>query len=160
MRPILLSGLLLLAACGGSDPRSLSNQGYALLGKGDARGALAKFDAALSGLAPSSPDYLRTAIGRCEALAKTNGAQAQRAFLDLAAAMPAKIGEDDYSLVCSRLLEGGFTLEAVEVMHAGNTRFEGSKKMADTLAAVQAAARREKTPDALKRLESLGYAGG
>jgi hypothetical protein len=160
MRPLLLSALVLLAACGGSDPRALSSEGHALLGKGDAQGALTKFEAALAGIDSSNPEYLRASIGRCEALARTDGPKARQAFLDLAAQLPAKVGEDDYSLICSRLLEGGFTVDAVEVMDSGNKRFPGSKRMAETLIAVQAAAKRDKTPDALKKLESLGYAGG
>jgi len=160
MRHLLPIALLFLAACGGSDPKSLSSEGFAALGKGDAKGALTKFDAALDGLESTHPEYLRASLGRCEALARTDGAGAKAAFLGLAQKLPAKVGEDDYSLVCSALIQGGFTVEAVEVMDAGNQRFKGSKKMKETLDAVMAAAKREKTPDALKKLESLGYAGG
>jgi len=151
--------LLLLVACGGSDPTSSANEGFAALGKGDAQGALAKFDAALDGLDTGNPQYLRASIGRCEALAQIDGAKASKSFLDLAVKVPAKIGEDDYSLICSKLLQGGFTLEAIDVMDAGKKRFPGSKKMEDTLVAVQAAAKKQSTPDALKKLASLGYAG-
>lgn len=162
---LLPVALLFLAACsGGSSSASVApktSEGYAALGKGDAKTALAKFDEALSGIDASHPEYLRAALGRCEALAKVDGAKAKAAFLDLATKVPAKVGEDDYSLVCARLLESEEnTVIAVEVMHEGKQRFPNSKKMEDTLVAVQAAAKRAKTPDALKKLESLGYAGG
>jgi len=151
--------LLFLAACGGSGSTALSSEGFAALGKGDAQGALAKFDAALDGLDSAHPEFLRASIGRCEALAKIDGQKASKSFLDLASKMPAKVGEDDYSLICSRLLQGGFTLEAIDVMDAGRKRFAGSKKMEETLVAVQAAAKKQSSPDALNKLKGLGYAG-
>ncbi|MCY2958798.1 MAG: hypothetical protein NTY35_01435 [Planctomycetota bacterium] len=160
MRSILSIALLFLAACGGSDPKSLSSEGYAALGKGDAKSALTKFDAALQGLEATHPEYLRASLGRCEALARTDGAGAKAAFLDLAKKLPAKVGEGDYGLVCSAMLQGGFTLDAIDVMDAGNKRFPTSAKMKATHDAVVAAANREATPEALKKLDSLGYAGG
>lgn len=160
MRPLLLFALLFLAACGGSDPKSLTSEGYTALGKGDAKAALSKFDAALSGLEATHPEYLRAALGRCEALARTDGAGAKKAFLDLVAKVPDKVREDDYGLVCSAMLQGGFTLDAIDVMDSGNKRFPTSAKMKATKDAVVAAANREATPEALRKLDSLGYAGG
>lgn len=159
MRPHLSIALLFLAACGGSDPKALTGEGYAALGKGDAKSALAKFDEALEGMATTDSEYFRAAVGRCQAQAKTDGPSAKKSMADLVAKLPSKVDEDIYSLICANLLQGGFTVEAVEVMHDGNQRFKGSKKMKDTLDAVMNAAKREKTPDALKKLESLGYAG-
>ena len=68
--------------------------------------------------------------------------------------------EDDYGLVCSWLIQSGFVLDAIDVMTAGDRRFPGSEKMKAILKAVQEAANRAETPDALKKLDSLGYAGG
>lgn len=155
--------LLFVAACGGSssgsstEVRGKTSEGFAALGKGDAKTALSKFDAALVGLDATNPEFLRASLGRCEALAKTDGEAAKKAFLELVDKVPAQIGEDDYGLVCSRLIEGGFTVTAVEVMHEGNQRFKGSKKMATILEAVKAAAERASDPAALKALEGLGY---
>jgi len=159
MKHLVPIALLLLAACGPSDPKALADEGNSALGKGDAKSALAKFDEALVGLDPSHEQYVRASIGRCEALAKTDGPAAVKSFLELAGKVPAKVGEGDYSLICSKLLQGGFTLEAIDVMDAGKKRFVGSKKMEETLVAVQAAAKKQSTPDALKKLASLGYAG-
>lgn len=159
MKHLVPIALLLLAACSGSDPKTLADEGNAALGKGDAKGAFAKFDEALVGLDTSHDQYVRVSIGRCEALAETDGPAAVKSFLELAVKVPAKITETDYSLICSRLLQGGFTLEAIDVLDAGKKRFVGSKKMEETLVTVQAAAKKQSTPDALKKLASLGYAG-
>jgi len=160
MRNLLPLALLGLAACGGSDPESLVREGAAALGKGDAGSALSRFDDALDGLPSTDPIYLRAALGRCEALARTDGALAREAFLELAAKLPDKVREDDYGLVCSWLIQGGFTLDAIDVMKAGDTRFPNSAQMMTTLDAVIAAANRADTPDALKKLETMGYVGG
>lgn len=160
MRQLLPIALLFLAACSGSDPKALTSEGYAALGKGDYRGALSKFDDAIAGLKPSDKDYLRAALGRCEALARVDDKAAKAAFLELAKQAPDQVVERDYSRLCNQLIQGGFTVTAVEVMDAGNQRFKGSKEMKETLDAVMAAAKRDKTPDALRKLESLGYAGG
>jgi len=160
MRNLLPLALLVLAACGGSDPESLVRDGAASLGKGDAGSALSAFEDALDGLATTDRDYLPAALGRCQALARTDGARARQAFLELAAKVPEKVREDDYGLVCSWLNQGGFVLDALDVMKAGDVRFPGSEKMKAILKAVMDAANRADTPDALKKLDSLGYAGG
>ena len=161
-----LSGLLTVAvlltatACSGSDPAALTSEGYAALGKGDNSGALSKFESALSGLDAQHPEYLRAALGRCRALAHVDPPRARSSFLDLAKAMPAKIGEDDYSLICNELLQVGATIDAIDVMKAGHDRFPKSPKMEAMVSAVEAAAKREKSPEALNKLKGLGYAGG
>lgn len=159
MRPYLSIALLFLAACGGSDPKALTGEGYAALGKGDAKSALSKFDEALAGLDAKHPEYVRASLGRCQALAKTDGAAAKKAFLELVARNAQGVREDDYGLVCSDMLQAGFTMDAIDVMDAGQQRFPESPRMIATKQAVVEAAKREKTPDALKKLESLGYAG-
>lgn len=159
MRNLLPLALLVLAACGGSDPESLVRDGAAALGKGDAGSALSKYEAALADLPATDPKYLRAALGRCQALARTNGARARQAFLELAAKVPEKVREDDYGLVCSWLIQSGFVLDAIDVMTAGDRRFPGSEKMKAILKAVQDAANRADTPEALKKLEDMGYVG-
>ncbi len=153
--PILV--LILLAACSGSDPKSLTSDGYAALGRGDDAKALSKFESALNGLGTEHPQYRRAALGRCEALTKVDAARARAAFLDLAKVVPEQVNEDDYSLMCNALLQVDANLHAVEVMHAGRDRFKGSKKMEAILEAVLNAAKRARTPEALQRLTDLGY---
>jgi hypothetical protein len=160
MRSCLPFALVFLAACGGSDPKTLTSEGYALLGKGDARGALARFETALDGLAPASPDYARASLGRCVALARTDGSAAKAAFLDLAQRAPDVVREDDYGLVCSEMVQADFLVDAVDVMDAGMQRYPESPRMIATKEALEAAAKSAKTPDALKKLQTLGYAGG
>lgn len=160
MRHLLPIALLFLAACGSSDPKTLTSEGHAALGKGDAATALEKFDAALAKMNPKDAEYARADLGRCQALAKSDGAAARKAFFEYVARNGTKVREDDYGLVCSDLLQGGFTLDAIDIMDAGQKRFPESPRMIATKEAVVAAAKREKTPDALKKLESLGYAGG
>jgi len=156
----VLGGLL---ACGGSGSgasKSLASEGYTALGKGEARGALVKFDAALAGLSASDSEYARAALGRCEALALIDGAAARQAFLDWAAKSPAQVREDDYGLVCARLLQADNRLDAMDVMKAGLDRFPESKRMAATYDQVDAATKRANKPEELKKLASFGYTGG
>lgn len=159
MKQFASIALVFLVACSGSDPKTLNDEGNAALGKGDAKSALSKFDAALAGLDPAHEQYVRAALGRCEALAKTDGPAAAKSFLTLADRAPTKVMEDDYRIVCGALSRGGFPLDALEVSDAGIKRFPTSEKMKMTHEAILHAAKSEKTPDALKKLESLGYAG-
>jgi len=158
--PAVLLLLLLLASCGGSGPGVLREEGYIALGKGDYAGALSKFDSAITGLDRQHPEYLRIDLGRIRALCHVDAARARTAFLELAKAMPAKVGEGDYSLICSELLQVGATLDAIDVMKAGHDRFPESPKMKSMIKAVEEAAAREATPEALNKLKGLGYAGG
>lgn len=160
MRPLLAFPILMLVACGGSDSQALTSEGYAALGKGDARLALTRFDSALADMTTDSPDYLRASIGRCRALARTDGPAATQSFLQLAQRVPAQISEDDYSLICSEQLRGEFRMDAMDVMKAGEARFPDSAKMKATVAAVIAATERAALPEELQKLATLGYAGG
>lgn len=160
MRPLLAFALLLLAACGGSDSKALTSEGYAALGKGDAKAALSSFDAALAEMSADHAEYARASLGRCQALAKSDGAAARQAFLDLAAKAPGSVREDDYGLICSRLLNGGFRMDAMDIIKAGDERYPTSAKMKETRDAVIEAAEREALPEELQKLATLGYAGG
>lgn len=147
----------LAAGCSGSDPKALTNEGYAALGKGDMASALSKFDKALEGLDTKHDQYLRATLGRCEALAKTDPARAKTTFFQVTMAQPEKVREDDYSLVCNALLQAGATLDAIDVMKAGHDRFPESPKMIAMVEAVKSAAKREKTSEAVEKLKSMGY---
>lgn len=156
MRPYLSIALLFLAACGGSDPKALTGEGYAALGKGDAKSALTKFDEALPHLDPATSDYYRAALGRCRALAKMDPAAANKSFLEMARKLgKAVVREDDYSLICDDLIRNDGAKEAVLVMHAGMETFDKSEKMRQILDAVKRAS--ERSPAAKSALEGLGY---
>jgi tetratricopeptide (TPR) repeat protein len=156
MRQPLPIVLLFLAACGSSDPKALTSEGYAALGKGDAKAALASFDEALPKLDPKTSEYYRAALGRCQALARIDPATARTTFLELAQELgKATVREDDYSYVCDALIQADAAKEAVLVMHAGMETFDKSEKMQQILATVKAAA--ERSPAARSALEGLGY---
>ncbi len=157
MRTPTLLAALLFAACSSSDPKTLTSEGFAALHRGDAKAALVKFDAALTQLDAQDAEYLRSALGRCEALARLAPAQAKDAFLALAKAQPAKVRENDYSLICDALLRSDATMEAIDVMHAGNEHYKESSAMKATTEAVMRKAKEAKSPDALQKLKGLGY---
>lgn len=158
MRQLLPIALLVLAACGSSDPTDLTTEGYAVLNKGDAKAAIVKLDGALEKLAPTDQGYYRAALGRCQALAKIDPPAAKQSFLDLAKRLgKSTVREDDYGLLCSELVRADATVVAIEVMHAGMETFDKSEKMKQILDEVVTAAKRASTPDALKKLETLGY---
>jgi hypothetical protein len=70
------------------------------------------------------------------------------------------VREDDYGLVCSRLLQADFRVDAMDVMKAGDERFHESARMKATVEAVTAATRRAAVPEELQKLSSMGYTGG
>src|SRR6185436_9174732 len=66
LRSLLLLPLLLAPACGGSsDPKDLTEAGYAALGAGDSKAALGEFDQALAAIGSDTahPQYLRAKLG-------------------------------------------------------------------------------------------------
>lgn len=154
---LCVAGTLVLAGCSGGNPKELTSEGYAALGKGDHSGALSKFDAALGGLDTKHDQYLRATLGRCEALAKVDPARARTNFLELAKTMPEKVREDDYSLVCNALLQAKARLDAIDVMKAGHERFPESPKMLAMVEAVKSAATRENDSESVAKLKSMGY---
>lgn len=151
--------LALLTACGSSDPKTLTSDGYFAMGKGDHALAISKFDSALSGLDTNHSQYRRAALGRCEAMAHVDPKRAKTEFLELARTRPELVGEDDYGVMCDQLLGVGADLEAIAVMEAGRDRFVSSPKMDAILEAVVSAAHRAKTPEAIRELEKMGYVG-
>lgn len=156
---LAILGFLVLCACGGADPKSAIDDGYQALMKGDRAGALQAFDATLAGLDAHHPEYRRAALGRCEALAVLDAAQAKSAFLELAQTKPELVKENDYSLMCSALLGADANLEAIHVMQAGRDRFVGSANMELLLESVINASQRAETPEAMQELEKMGYIG-
>jgi hypothetical protein len=162
MRQTLTSFLLcvsVLAGCGGSDPKALTDKGTAALGSGDISGAIESFDAALQHMNPSHPEFLRASMGRCRALAGQNPKKAKDDFLALSRSTTAKVQEQDYSSIANELLKKGAAAEAVEVMDAGLRAFPESPKMQLLKKQVVEASTKSKDPAALKALKGLGYTG-
>src|SRR6185503_13446163 len=100
LRSLLLLPLLLAPACGGSsDPKDLTEAGYAALGAGDSKAALGEFDQALAAIGSDTahPQYLRAKLGAIEAKIRLDPEAAKREFLELSAGMPSQITARDFS---------------------------------------------------------------
>ena len=158
-RGILVLACLVAAACGSSDPKALTDDGAAALNSGKAKEALADFDRALQHMDSAHPDFLRASIGRCQALARTDAARAQTDFLALAQNPSAKVGAQDYTTVALDLVQSRAIGPAVAIAEAGLKRFPDSKAMKTLRDKVGAAAKKAHDPEAMKKLQGLGYAG-
>ena len=156
--PLLLLATL-IAACGGSDPKALTNEGTAALNSGDAPKAVAAFDRALEHMDAKQPDYLRAAVGRCQALARIEPERAKVDFLALANDPAVKVAEADFTAVATELVRRGALPQATSLAEAGLKRFPESAAMKSLRDLVGDAAQKSKDPAALERLKGLGYAG-
>jgi major membrane immunogen (membrane-anchored lipoprotein) len=157
--PLLLCLTTVLAACGSSDPKELTDQGSAALGSGDVSTAIERFDAALKHMDAKHPDYVRASMGRCQALVRQNPRQAKDEFLALSRTAQGHIHEQDFSAIAGELVKTGAVTEAVEVMDAGLKAFPESPQMQILKQKVVEASTKSKDPAALKALKGLGYTG-
>lgn len=153
--------LLLLGACSSSnsDPKSLTDAGSVALNKGDAKTAAEDFDKALKQMDASNPEYIRAAVGRCQALARLKQKEAKDEFLALAKAQPGKITALDFEMVADELVTRRSFQDAVAVMHAGVQMFPESPKMEKVRRVVIEESQKAADPEALKDLKGLGYIG-
>ncbi len=149
----------LIASCGGSDPKALTDAGSTALNSGDAHGAVASFDRALEHMDTANPDYLRASVGRCQALARIDPKRAEGDFLALAQAQPSRVREPDFTVVATELVRQHAIASAVAVAEAGMRSFADSPSMKTLRDLVGDAAKKASDPEALKRLKGLGYAG-
>ena len=150
---------LLVASCGSSDPKALTDSGSAALNSGDPARAVSEFDRALEHMDAGHPEYLRASIGRCQALARIDPNRAKEEFLALARAQPSKVREPDFATVAAELVRHNAITPAVAVAEAGMRMFPESPSMKSLLDLVGDAAKKASDPAALKRLKGLGYAG-
>jgi hypothetical protein len=150
--------LLVLASCGGGDPRALTDAGSAALNGGDPRLALRNFDAALAAMegAAAHPQRLEASIGRVQALARIDPKRAVEDFLALAKS-GAAVGDNDFSLVAWELMRANAMTQAVDLMHEGQLLHPQSKTMAELKEQVIAETKRKGDAGALKQLQGLGY---
>jgi hypothetical protein len=165
MRTTPLAALLLIgfAACSGS-PKSLTEDGYTALGSGDNKAALADFEKALDKIGTDTklPEYLRAALGRCQALTRIDPKKAATDFIALATAQKGKIVEGDFTLIADGLIKANTSesrLQAIEVMKAGTKLFPESTKLKQIGNQILAAAEKANDPASLKELSGLGYGG-
>ncbi len=150
--------LLVLASCGGGDPRALTDAGSAALNGGDPRLALRNFDAALAAMEGEAahPQRLEASIGRVQALARIDPKRAVEDFLALAKS-GAAVGDNDFSLVAWELMRANAMTQAVDLMHEGQLLHPQSKTMAELKDQVIAETKRKGDAGALKQLQGLGY---
>jgi hypothetical protein len=150
---------LLLASCSSSDPKSMSDAGYAALNKGDAKSALSSFDEALKelGTNTSDPVYLKAALGRCQALAKMGDKRTKDEFLALARARPTQVQVGDFSIVASELCNKHEHMVAIDILEAGKKMFPESPKIHELAKVVVASAKNAGDEAALNKLKGLGY---
>jgi len=156
--------LTALASCS-ADPKSLTDAGYANLGKGQNEAALSEFEQALAeiGSDTTDPNWLRAAIGSCQARAHVDAKRAKEEFLALARTQPGRIVEGDFSLMANEFLRVDTTesrMEAIKLMEAGKMMFPESPKLHAIGNAVYTSASRAKDDAVLKELSGLGYTGG
>lgn len=162
MRSALLSLVclfLLAASCSESNPKVLTDEGTAALGSGDARAAQGSFDAALSHMDAKHPDFLRASMGKCQALARQNPAEAKQEFLDLARKHSDLVKAQDFATIIRELVKKRALAEATEVVQAGIKMFPESPIMAAIRDEVGDEAKKSVDPAALDTLKGLGYAG-
>jgi len=159
---LLLLALLLvplgLAACSGSsDPTELTDQGYAALGKGDYPAAMEAFKDALAKLQPSDPGFVRAKMGEIEAWIRADANKAHDEFLELARSHPEEVGSREYGTVANKMVAAQQFMTAIDVLDAGIKAHAEDPKLKATMDEVKAAAQKAGDPEAIKKLQSLGY---
>jgi predicted Zn-dependent protease len=153
---------LVLPSCGGSsDPKALTDKGYAELGSGDYPAAVASFEEALAALGTDTgkPEWLRAKMGAIQARTRTDADRAAKEFLDLAAGNPGRITDKDYSVVGGRLGEAKKVDQAITVLQAGMQAYPESPHLQVLLSQLGDMAKSSGSPEALDKLKGLGYVG-
>lgn len=154
-------GLILLSACGSSDPRALADEGSTALNSGKYQEAAALYEQALAQIGdPSSPDWMRCKLGWIQAETRIDAARAKDEFLKLAASSPSRITDKEYSLVGGRLGEAGKLDEAIAVLKVGMEANPESLHLQALVKELGDKARSSGSAGALDSLKGLGYVGG
>lgn len=156
--PILLSLPLFLAACGPSDPATLTTEGYASLGSNDYSAAVESFEAALEQMSATDPGYLRARMGHIEANTQVDPARALADFLELSE-VGSQTSESDFQLVGGRLDNAKADREVQALLVVGFERYPDSQGLANLRDKVGDRIRQGDDLQALKDLEGLGYVG-
>lgn len=159
LRSFAIVALCFLPSCGGSDPKTLIDDGSKALNSGDYRAAASSFDEALAALDASSPEWLRAKLGGIQARTQIDGVKAMDEFLQLAKASPGKVTAEHFNLIGSRLGDASKLTEATKVLEVGMEMHPESPHLKALLAELGKKAEASGDPEALKNLKSLGYIG-
>ena len=164
--------LLLCTACGGqASPTESVDAGYSALNSGDYGSALASFQEALAGMAPSDEGYLSANLGYIQAQCHIDAAQAKADLLSMS--KDSGVRASDYSMVVTEIISAATAQassdsdaanvtigEAVAILQAGKDDFPDYDKWDALLKKTGDKAASLGSADALEALKGLGYVGG
>lgn len=159
---VLATLVLLLPACGGaSDPKALTDKGYAELSSGNHPAAVASFEEALAALGTdaSKPEWLRAKMGLIQARTQTDAGRAANEFLEFAAGNPSRVTDKEFSVVGGRLAEAKKLEEAYLVLDAGMRAHPESPQLQVLRQQVGKLAESSGSSEMLEKLKGLGYVG-
>jgi hypothetical protein len=166
-RRVLLAAVLALPlalalhACGGesSDPKALTDEGYAALGSGQHDDAAAKFDAALDAIGEDRQDvsYVRAKMGHVEATIRSKPAAAKDEFLEYARANPSTVTPDHFSTIGGKFAGAGKFSEAIDILDAGMKMHSESPVLVRLAETIKTAAEKAGDTGALDKMSGLGY---
>ncbi len=108
-------------ACGDADPKELTDEGYAALGRNQPEVALTWFEQALEGLGETEELRPRARMGFIKALVATDPHRARDEFLSLAKSSP--LESRDYHAVARLLANEQASFAAAEVLFAAQRKF-------------------------------------
>lgn len=164
---LLLAAPLLFTSCGGSsDPGELTDEGNQALGTGDFSAAQASFEKALEiiGDDTAHPRYLEASLGAIEAKAKADPDGALADIQALAAALPGKVTDRDYSRIASTMGSNDHLTQAIELVKFARGSFPESESLGKQIKALGDKAKAEASATGneanLKAIQGLGYGGG
>lgn len=161
----LLSLLVLVAlpACGSSDPKELTSDGYTALNSGRFRAALTDFEDALAAIGTDTAhaEYIHARLGRVEARIRIDPEAAREDFLALVETHPSALGDREYSMIGGKFANANALRDAIVVLDTGMKaqKQAGNETalLAKLLARIKEDAERAGDAGALGDLESLGY---
>ena len=156
--PALLLAAGLLAGCGSSDPASQADAAQSALSSGDAAKARAEAEAGLKTPPADKNLAWRLERIRVEAIAKQGASPEVVATMErLAQAYPTQCDAPFYSKVANTLAESGEGVGALEVAHAGQTRFPDRKTDFDGLIEQLKQTAASGDAELTAKLKAMGY---
>jgi len=164
-RPYALALLLAVAAagpmaCGApTDPEQLTRDGVAALNAGDYGTAYSHLHRATKALPADSPRALEARVCLCRALVHRDPELCVEALAKLSGERD-DLEAADVEVVVHELMEARAFTEAAAVIAIGLERFPDSERLADLLQTSGDVMTRAEVPEAVRALQSLGYAGG